>query len=66
MTAITGVLILLFLDTSPGEARWLTDEERIIALERVRGNKTGSEIWATNKDQIYEAFRVDLDRVGDS
>ena len=52
-----GVILFFFLAASPTEARWLTDEEKTIALERVRENKTGSEVWRFNKSQLIECFK---------
>jgi ACS family allantoate permease-like MFS transporter len=51
-----GVLLFFFLAASPTEASWLTDEEKTIALERVRENKTGSEVWRFNNSQLFECF----------
>ncbi|KAF7631452.1 permease of the major facilitator superfamily [Aspergillus flavus] len=56
MTFLTGVVLFLFLAASPTEAKWLTEEEKVIALERVRGNKTGTEIWKFNASQLREAL----------
>ncbi|KAM0752592.1 MFS general substrate transporter [Meredithblackwellia eburnea MCA 4105] len=56
LTFITGVCLYFFLAPTPGSAKWLTEDEKVIALERVRENKTGSEIWKHNPQQIKEAF----------
>lgn len=56
LTFLTGVTLWLFLAVSPTEATWLTLEEKTIALERVRNNKTGTEVWAFDKRQLREAF----------
>ncbi|KAL3482151.1 major facilitator superfamily domain-containing protein [Aspergillus californicus] len=56
MTFATGILLYFFLAASPTDARWLTDEEKVIALERVRGNKTGTEVWRFNWLQLREAL----------
>lgn len=56
MTFVTGVLLFLFLASSPTDAKWLTEEEKVIALERVRGNKTGTEVWKFSWPQLREAF----------
>ncbi|KAH6682740.1 permease of the major facilitator superfamily [Halenospora varia] len=56
LTFVTGIVMFFFLAASPTEARWLTEEEKVIALERVRGNKTGTEVWKFNKSQLKEAF----------
>jgi ACS family allantoate permease-like MFS transporter len=56
LTFIVGVILFFFLAASPTEAKWLTDEEKVIALERVRSNKTGTEMWKFNFSQLKEAF----------
>lgn len=54
LTIIHGVFLWFKLYDSPAHCNFLTEEEKIIALERVRVGKTGSETWAFNKDQLYE------------
>lgn len=56
MTFVTGIFLFFFLASSPTEAKWLTEEEKIIALERVRINQTGTEVWKYNKSQLREAL----------
>ena len=56
LTFFTGVVLFFFLPASPTEAKWLTDSEKVIALERVRSNKTGTEVWKFNASQLKEAF----------
>ncbi|VUC32426.1 unnamed protein product [Clonostachys rosea] len=57
VTIIFGVAMWFFLAASPTDARWLTEDEKRIALERCRSNKTGTEVWKFNKSQLIEAFR---------
>jgi MFS transporter, ACS family, allantoate permease len=57
ITFIVGLCIFFFLAASPTEAKWLTDDEKAIALERIRTNKTGSEVWAFNSSQLKETLR---------
>ncbi|OKL55455.1 hypothetical protein UA08_09276 [Talaromyces atroroseus] len=57
LTFVVGLLIYFFLAASPTDAKWLTDEEKAIALERIRENKTGSEVWAFNSSQLKETLR---------
>jgi ACS family allantoate permease-like MFS transporter len=40
LTFCMGIFLFFFLAASPTEASWLTDEEKTIALKRVRENKT--------------------------
>jgi MFS transporter, ACS family, allantoate permease len=56
LTFLTGVVLFFFLPASPTEAKWLTKHEKVMALERVRSNKTGTEVWKFNKSQLKEAF----------
>ncbi|KKK21935.1 hypothetical protein P175DRAFT_0529322 [Aspergillus ochraceoroseus IBT 24754] len=56
MTFLIGAILYFLLAASPTDAQWLTDEEKTIALERVRSNKTGTEIWRFNQSQLIEAF----------
>lgn len=35
------MVLLIFLPNSPAQARWLTTEERIHAVDRIRANQTG-------------------------
>lgn len=56
LTFALGVLLWFFLAASPTDARWLNEEEKVIALERCRSNRTGTEVWRFNKSQLWEAF----------
>ncbi|KAH7035965.1 permease of the major facilitator superfamily [Microdochium trichocladiopsis] len=56
LTFAVGVICWFWLAVSPTEAAWLTEEEKIIALERVRENKTGTEVWKFSLPQLKEAF----------
>ncbi|GES60113.1 MFS general substrate transporter [Aspergillus terreus] len=56
ITFVTGLVLLFFLAASPIDASWLTDDEKAIALERVRGNKTGTEMWGFNWNQLKESL----------
>ncbi|KAJ5635895.1 uncharacterized protein N7484_009208 [Penicillium longicatenatum] len=56
MTFVTGIFLFFFLAASPTNARWLTEEEKRIALDRVRCNKTGTEVWQFSWPQLREAL----------
>ncbi|RAH58935.1 MFS general substrate transporter [Aspergillus piperis CBS 112811] len=56
LTFVTGVIIFFLLAASPVDASWLSDNEKAIALERVRANKTGSEMWSFNWYQLKESL----------
>ncbi|GKZ35527.1 hypothetical protein AbraIFM66950_006189 [Aspergillus brasiliensis] len=57
LTFVTGIILFFFLAASPIDAAWLSDDEKIIALERVRANKTGADMWAFNWTQLRESLR---------
>jgi hypothetical protein len=56
MTFVIGLAMFFLLAASPTEAKWLTEEEKVIALERVRQNKTGTEVWRFSWPQLREAL----------
>jgi MFS family permease len=56
LTFFVGIILFFFLAASPTDAKWLTVEEKAIALERVRSNMTGTEVWRFNPSQLQEAF----------
>ena len=56
ITMSVGIYLFWYLAASPTDAIWLTEEEKIIGLERVRNNKTGTEVWRFNRSQLKEAF----------
>ncbi|KAJ6516013.1 MFS general substrate transporter [Mycena sanguinolenta] len=57
LAIIVGICVLIWLPDSPVHARFLTKEERIAALERVRDDQGGTENHRIKKDQIFEAFQ---------
>ncbi|KAI6279110.1 hypothetical protein MCOR27_004521 [Pyricularia oryzae] len=56
ITVAVGILVVLFMPDSPMKSR-LTQEEKVWAIERLRGNKTGVENKHLKKYQVYECFR---------
>lgn len=56
LAIVVGVIVILFLPDSPVNARMLSKEERIAALERVRDDQGGVENKKWKKDQIVEAL----------
>ncbi|KAJ9157503.1 MFS general substrate transporter [Pleurostoma richardsiae] len=56
LTFSLGVALYFILAASPTQATWLDDREKTIALERVRSNRTGTEVWRFNKTQLKETF----------
>lgn len=48
--------MLFRLPDSPTDAKFLTEEERLIAIERMRANQTGYKNTEIDRRQIVEAF----------
>jgi hypothetical protein len=49
--------MLLRLPDSPTDAKFLTEEERAIAVERLKDNKAGFKNNEIDRGQILEAFK---------
>ncbi|CAG8980630.1 hypothetical protein HYALB_00012817 [Hymenoscyphus albidus] len=56
VTILWGILFLIFVPDNPATTSWLTEEERIVALQRVIENKTGTKSRAFVKSQAWEAI----------
>lgn len=56
MTVVTGPYIYWKLDNNPHEARFLTPEERLWAVERLRDNNAGAVSSQVNWNQVFEAM----------
>ena len=56
LTVITAPWIYWKLDNNPAEARFLTAEERLWAVERLRDNNQGSSGQGVNWGQVGEAL----------
>jgi hypothetical protein len=56
LTVAFSVLVLVFMPDSPMEAKYLTDREKVIAVERLRANQMGviSRDWRW--DHVWETF----------
>ncbi|KZT03213.1 MFS general substrate transporter [Laetiporus sulphureus 93-53] len=57
LTLITAVCFWLMFPDSPTTAWFLTEEERVIAIQRIKDNQTGVENKHFKWDQFYEALR---------
>ena len=57
LAVVNGILVVLFLPDSPVTARFLSEEEKIAALERVRLDQAGTHNRRVKRYQITEAFR---------
>ena len=55
ITVAYSVLVYLFLPDSPVKARFLQDEDRLVAVERLRDNQQGMESDEGKWDHVKEA-----------
>lgn len=58
VTMALGVLLYIFLPDSPLTARFLTEQERVLAIERIRSNNSGI---GTKKYKWYQVREALLD-----
>jgi len=56
MAMVVGICVLVWLPDSPVHAKFLTKEERIAALERVRDDQGGTKNKTLKKSQVIEAI----------
>ncbi|KAL2803130.1 major facilitator superfamily domain-containing protein [Aspergillus granulosus] len=56
VTFLLGLVLLFRLPDSPADAKFLTEEEREIALHRLKSNKAGYKSNKIDRDQIREAL----------
>jgi MFS family permease len=56
ITILWGFLFIWMVPDNPATARWLTEEQQIIAIQRVIDNKTGTKTRQFDTSQIMEAF----------
>lgn len=54
---LVGIAVLLFMPDSPVHAPFLSHEERIAALERVRDDQGGTENGKLKRAQVVEALQ---------
>lgn len=57
LAILNGIIVVLFLPDSPMTARFLTEEEKIAALERVRLDQAGTHNKHIKRYQIVETFK---------
>ncbi|KAJ6006318.1 hypothetical protein N7451_004262 [Penicillium sp. IBT 35674x] len=57
ITFLFGIVMLLRLPDSPTDAKFLTEEERRIAVERLKDNQAGFKNNEIDRGQILEAFK---------
>lgn len=56
ITTAWGLIVAFLLPGSPLTTKWLTDAERVVALDRVKDNKTGIENKEFKIKQFFEAM----------
>ncbi|KXN91402.1 hypothetical protein AN958_00664 [Leucoagaricus sp. SymC.cos] len=56
ITLVTSVVFWFFFPDSPANARFLTPEERVQAVQRIKVNQTGVENKKWKREQFIEAF----------
>ncbi|KAF2163960.1 hypothetical protein M409DRAFT_68203 [Zasmidium cellare ATCC 36951] len=56
ITTLWGIVILFFLPDSPVKAKFLSEDERKAAIDRIKENETGIENKHWKKDQFIEAM----------
>ena len=56
LTLVVGVCFWFFIPDNPMKARFLSKEEKIIAVERLRNQSTGIENKTWKKEQFWEAI----------
>ena len=56
LTTVVSVFVFIFMPDSPMEAKFLTHDEKLIAVERLRMNQMGvaSRVWKW--EHVWEAF----------
>ncbi|KAI0852934.1 MFS general substrate transporter [Daldinia vernicosa] len=56
LTIVWGVVFTLFVPDSPASVQWLDEDEKVIAIQRVIENKTGTKSRRIVSNQVIEAI----------
>lgn len=56
LTVVYSAVVLIFMPDSPMKAKFLTERERIIAVERLRANQMGIRSGTWKWDQVWETL----------
>ncbi|KAJ7646815.1 MFS general substrate transporter [Roridomyces roridus] len=56
LTVVFSIVVYLFLPDSPTTARFLSHDEKILAVERLRANNTGTETKQWKWEQVWECL----------
>jgi MFS family permease len=59
ITILFGIFMYIILPNNPTSASFLTDDEKVIVLEHIRANQTGTETKTFKKKQIKELLLHD-------
>lgn len=64
ITVIWGTIVFLVLPASPMEAKFLTENERVLAVHRIRANNTGilNRVFKWRQVITKHSRRADRDR----
>ncbi|KAH8896692.1 MFS general substrate transporter [Thozetella sp. PMI_491] len=57
LTVLWGIVFFLFVPDSPTNVKWLTEDERVVAVQRIIVNKTGTKSRRFVKAQVIEAIQ---------
>ncbi|KAK7747233.1 hypothetical protein SLS53_001486 [Cytospora paraplurivora] len=57
VTFLWGFMFFIFVPDSPLEVKWLSEEEKVIAVQRIVANKTGTKTRQLDQTQIFEAVK---------
>lgn len=55
ITIVWGVVFAYFVPDNPANVHWLDEDEKVIAVQRVISNKTGTKSRQFVKAQVFEA-----------
>jgi len=55
-TIVWGILFIIVVPDNPATAKWLSEDERVVAVQRVVENRTGTKTRTFVKEQVVEAL----------
>lgn len=55
VTLLWGLVFFMFVPDGPANVRWLSEEEKVVAVQRIVENKTGTKTRHLDRGQIMEA-----------
>lgn len=57
VTIVWGVIFTVFVPDGPASVKWLSEEEKIVAVQRIVDNKTGTKSRRFDMVQVWEAVK---------